>query len=143
MATDKWGNEVSPETWKAVDVAIKSFIRRYPLHWTHFREDIKRNRTQYQLANEGELKKAGFRNTLSFPVAYRRLTEEEKKENPEGSEIELLESLKDTIEKIIPGFTAPDENLGKADENKVTKKNMLYVEFVKRYSSILAPGEEQ
>jgi hypothetical protein len=137
MVTDKHGVEVTPERWLLADFAIKSFIRKYPLHWMQFRKDIEANKTEYQLAREGDLKKSGFRNTLSFPVACRRLTEIERQENPEGSEIETLESL----EEILPGFTAPDENVEKAAGGKQIVKNKLYREFIRRYASIFQPGE--
>jgi hypothetical protein len=142
MVHDKYGVEVTPERWLAADFAIKSFIRKYPLHWMQFRKDIEANKSEYQLAKEGDLKKSGFRNTLSFPVAYRRLSEAEKLENPQGTEIELLESLKHTLEDILPGFTAPDENVEKAAGGKQIVKNKLYREFIRRYSSLFQPGEK-
>lgn len=143
MVTDKFGVEVTPERWLQVEAAISMFIRKYPLHWSIFRKELMMNQTEYQLATHGDLKKSGFRNTLSFPVAFRRLTVQEKQENPEGSEIEQLESLKHTLEDIIPGFTAPDENMEKAANLKDIKPNKLYREFIRRYSVYFAPGEKQ
>lgn len=141
MATDKYGVEVTPERWEEADRAIKAFIRKYPLHWQMFRQDMDANQTKYQLAQEGDLKKSGFRNTLSFPVAARRRTPEEVALDPIHNEIESMESLKDTLEAILPGFTAPDENVEKRNSAKEVVPNKLYKEFIRRYASLFQPGE--
>jgi hypothetical protein len=141
MATDKFGEEVTQDRWDQVDLAIRAFIRRYPLHWDMFRKDIIANKTMYGLAKEGELKKSGFRNTLSFPVAARRRTPEEIELDPIANEIESMESLKETLELIIPGFTAPDENVEKKNSAKEVVPNKLYKEFIRRYASLFQPGE--
>jgi hypothetical protein len=132
MATDKFGVEVTPERWEQVDVAVRAFIRTYPLHWTAFQNDLKANRTKYQLALEGDLKKSSWRNTLSFPIVARAQTEAERAEDPTHSKVQFVASLKDDLEKLIPGFTAPDE---------AGAPNKLYKEFIRRYGRLFVPGE--
>lgn len=130
---DKYGVSVTPDRWEAVDFAIKSFIRSYPLHWSFFRNDIKANQTQYQLATEGDLKKSSFRNTLSFPVVARPRTAEETAEDPGNVGVEFVHSLKDDLDRIIPGFTESDTP---------DRPNRLYKEFIRRYGSLFQPGEK-
>ena len=123
---DKYGNEITKEIWESVDLEIKSFIRRYPLHWVSFRNDLSRNQTKYQLATSGDLQKSSFRNTISFPFVMRKKTQEEIDEDPTGAKVEFGESLKDNIERHIPGFVQDDA---------------LYKAFIKRYKELFVPGE--
>lgn len=143
MTVDKHGIEVTDDTWGRVDAAITLFIQMYPLDWSAFQRDLRRNRTQYQLAVEGDLKKSSFRNTLAFPVIGRPRTEEEIAADPGHSSIQFGDSLKEWLEDIIPGFTAPDEGVGKglSGHGKDVKKNKLYWEFIKRYQKLFVPGE--
>lgn len=133
MSEDKFGNTVTTNQWDLVDQCIKGFIRRNPLHWAMFRSDLAANETEYQLALEGDLVKSSFRNTLSFPIAARRRTPEEIAADPAGVKVELVESLKEQLDSIIPGFTAPDEP---------GRPNKLYKEFIRRYGHLFRPGEK-
>lgn len=145
MATqDKYGIEVTPDRWGMVDAAIASFVRKYPLHWNQFKADLSANRTEYGLAKEGDLKGSSFRNTLSFPVVGRKKTDEETAEDPGGRPYELLESLKDTLEAIIPGFTDNDGGVSKKDvqAGRAVTPNKLYREFVRRYGRSFSPGDK-
>lgn len=142
MAADKYGMEVTPERWEQVDSAIRSFRRRYPAHWAAFRRDLLANQTEYQLATAGDLRKSGFRNTLSFPIVARPRTAEEIELDPAASRVEFVESLKETLDALIPGFTAPDKHAGKADLNRQTVPNALYREFIRRYKDLFVPGEK-
>lgn len=99
--------------WGLVDMAIKAFIAKYPLHWIEFQKQLNAQRTTYNLAKDGELKKAGFRNTASFPTI----------EDQEGN---TIDSLKPVIEKFIPQLCH--------------KKSVNYREFLKRYKMFL-PAE--
>jgi hypothetical protein len=130
---DKYGNDVTPARWESVDLVIKGFIRTYPLHWLQFRKDMEANQTEYQLALEGDLKKSSFRNTLSFPIVARPRTQEEIDADPGHSPVEFVDSIKTTLDVLIPGFTDPDEP---------GKPNKLYKEFIRRYGRLFQPGEK-
>jgi len=123
---------ITADQWVAVEAEVRRFIRKYPLHWSFFRKDLAANQSTYQLAVEGDLKESGFRNTLSFPVVARRRTEQEIADDPAHGPTEFVESLKDNIEKIIPGFTQPDTQ---------DRPNRAYKEFLRRYGSLFRPGE--
>ena len=102
--------------WEFMDMAVKAFIRKYPVHWYRFQEQIKADRTEYQLATKEhkELRKANFRNTASFPVI----------EDKDGN---YIDSILPTLKKIIPNLT---------DKNSVN-----YATFLKRYNCFL-PGKK-
>lgn len=132
MVSDKYGVPVTEDRWSLVGMEIQSFARKYPLHWMEFKKDLQDNRTEYQLAKEGDLKKAGWRNTASFPIVYRRKTMEEIMEDPHAEDnIIEVASLYTTLRVILPGLTEKDE---KGSPNK------LYKEFLRRFP-IFIPGE--
>ncbi len=140
MISDKFGVEVTEETWGRVDLTIRNFIITYPHDWLAFLQDLKNQRTEYQLAVEGDLKRASWRNTLAFPVVARPRSQEELDESPQASPVEFVASLQKDIDCIIPGFTAPDE--GGERQQRVVTKNKLYREFIKRYGILFQPGEK-
>jgi hypothetical protein len=134
MVTDKLGDPVTEERWIEVGAAIASFIRRYPRHWAKIKNELSAERTRYQLATGGDLKKSGFRNTASFPVVYRKRLPEEYAEltgEEEEPDIVEVESLLETLQKLLPGLVAPDSK---------GKTNRLYREFLKRFP-VFMPGE--
>ena len=102
--------------WQMIDIAIKAFMVKYPYHWKIWQDDLKYQRTKYQLAtNEHkELRKASWRNTASFPVILDR----------EGN---IIDSILPVLEKIIPQLTH--------------KKSINYATFLKKYKMFL-PGEK-
>lgn len=125
MSVDRWGTTITEKTWANVDLAIKSFCALYPRHWEKFKKELAEQRTEYQLALEGDLRKSGFRNTCSFPVVLRPKTKEEIEIDPNADdETVVVDSLKDWLDKIIPGFTLAD---------KPGKPNKVYGEFLRRY----------
>jgi hypothetical protein len=125
--------EVTDARWELVDLAITLFIRKYPLHWRVFQRELREQRTAYNVGT-GDLEKSSFRNTLSFPIVLRRATafEIETGSADEDGNVEV-KSLYAILEKIIPGFTAP--NIAGFD-------NKLYKEFIRRYKTILLAPEK-
>ena len=101
--------------WWMAEQAIRAFIAKYPKHWMMFQNDIKINRSEYNLATKDnkELRQANWRNVLSFPVI-----EDHERE---------IDSLKPVIDKIIPGLSHKDS---------VNRK-----EFIKRFP-FLCPGRK-
>lgn len=91
--------------WELVQIAIDAFINQYPEACRQFFDEIKSTRTQFGELDEQNLKKAHWRNTLSFPVVR----------NANGDD----DSLLPIIERYLPGFT---------DNN-----SKYYQEFIKRY----------
>ena len=88
--------------WELCDAIVKSFIKTYPKHWMEFTKMIAMEResdifNDYKLATKEhkELRGAGWRNVLSWPVI----------EDDEGKQVD---SLKDLIEEIIPQLTHKD-----------------------------------
>lgn len=132
--TDCFGVTVTEDRWKGVDDVIRGFVRAYPLHFQMFKKDLLDNQTQYQLANEGDLKTAGWRNTMSLPVIYRRKTKEEKELDPHAEDDGVVEvdSLYKRLDILLPGLIEKD---------KPGKPNMLYKEFLRRYP-IFRPGDK-
>jgi hypothetical protein len=100
--------------WALIDIAIKEFIRKYPLHWIAFQKDLRSKRSKYNVAKEGGLKKSNFRNTASFPVIY-----------DNGGE--QVDSLLPVLKKIIPELTH--------------KHSVNYATFLRKYPVFL-PGEK-
>ena len=127
MVTDKFGVDVTEDRWSNVDLCIKRFVLRYPRHWEAFLRDLADNRTEYGLALEkgSELRKAGWRNTASFPVVYRKATEDDGLTGKEDDDLVQVESLLDDLKDILPGLVEADDRKGKT--------NKLYREFLKRY----------
>lgn len=105
--------------WQMVDATVKGLIKKYPAQWVKFQEDLKRERTEYQLATKDhpELRKRGFRNTASFPVFYKI---------DELGEIASVDCL-EKIERWIPKLTHKD--------------SVNYAEFLKRYP-VFMPGDK-
>lgn len=88
-------------------MAIEAFKREFPFEWMAFQKQLREERTDYNLAKEGGLKKASFRNTGAFPVVY----------NPDGSErANMLKMMK----KIFPNFI----------------KSKTYAEFMRKYPEL-------
>jgi len=106
--------KATKEQWELVDIAIGAFIKKYPTHWIVFLSDLSQKRSKYNLAKEGGLKKANFRNVAAFPVIY----------NKQGREID---SLLPVLKKIIPELTH--------------KNSINFQPFIKKYS-IFLPGEK-
>lgn len=101
--------KATEQQWEFMRMAINAFAAQYPVHWMEFVKDIERGRqvtNPYSSAQEGDLKKSGFRSTGAFPVIL----------NANGDEVD---SLLPVLKKIIPGLT---------DKNS---KN--YAEFLKRF----------
>lgn len=144
MIVDKNGKEVTDLDWKMVETAIATFCTLYPLQWMAFQDDLKAKRTEFQLAQEGDLKKAGWRHNLSFPVAGRPRTKAEIDTDPTAAPVEFIYSLHHEIDRVIPGFTAPDEGTGNGRTGKGhdIKPNKLYAEFQKRYGHLFRPAEK-
>lgn len=132
MVTDSYGVTVTDERWRGVDEVIKGFVRQYPLHFALFKKDLKENQTKYQLAKEGDLKEAGWRNTMSLPVIYRKKTALEIEADPHAED-DLIEvdSLYKRLDILLPGLTSAD---------KPGQPNKMYKEFIKRYP-VFRPGE--
>lgn len=132
MATDLYGLSVTDDRWRGVDEVIKGFVKQYPLHFALFKKDLHENKTKYQLAKDGDLRSAGWRNTMSLPVIYRKKTALEIEADP-YAEDDLIEvdSLYKRLDILLPGFSAQD---------KPGRPNKLYKEFLKRYP-VFHPGE--
>lgn len=115
---DARGNPVTEDRWRFIDMGISAFWQKYPHAFTTWNDFIMQSRQAARLgdfggvllAHEGDLKKANFRHSLSFPVIQR------------GDE--QIDSLHTFINKHLPGVTAPD---------KKGKTNRLYHEFARRY----------
>lgn len=143
MVKDTNGFEVTDQRWSAVDLAISTFIEMHPTVWLDFKRSIAAERTEYQLATDGDLKRASWRHSLSFPVSWHYSTPEEVAADPTHATVSFDDSLKHWIEKIIPGFTEPDEGGGKGLEaQRDIKPNKLYRQFHKRYGHLFRPGEK-
>jgi hypothetical protein len=127
---DTWGDKVSryntarakekatEQQWTLVKEVIESFIQKYPKQWLAFQNDLRLNRSEYNVAHKTEevgLHEANWRNTAAFPI-IKRLDELDEV---------VSESLLDVIEKIIPGLT------------KTESKN--YKEFLKRFPAFQVP----
>jgi hypothetical protein len=139
MIVDKYGVEVTEERWDKVSLCITEFIHDYPLEWVSFKEDISslQHDSEYGLALEGGLKDASFRHVLSFPLVARRLSPEDQKML--SKEFEVVASLKDQIEAIIPGFSDDHE---RNTMKQVNRENRLYYEFQKKFGRLFRPGEK-
>ena len=59
--------KATEQQWYLVDEAIKAFIKHYPTVWMSFQKDLKVQRSKYNEAWEGDLKKAEFRNVMAIP----------------------------------------------------------------------------
>lgn len=132
---DKFGDEVTEPRWHKVELCINEFANRYPLHWRSFMEDLRHNRTKYQEALTGDLKKAQWRNTAAFPVVYRKATGEDKRDVLTGYEDDDLiqvASLIDPLKMLLPGILEPDEP---------GNPNRLYRTFLKKFP-MFKPGEK-
>lgn len=107
-ATDK----ATEAQWQMVEFAIQAWIQAYPRHWMIFQEDLARGRSEYNeaLPEHKGLKKAQWRNTASFPIAYVY--------NPETGMTESKDLLS-ILKKIIPHLT--------------DKHSVNYREFLKRF----------
>lgn len=105
--------------WWMVEQAIKAFMAEYPYDWIQFQNEMAAERTKYNEATEGGLKKSNFRRVASFPVINRY--------NPESRQYEQIDSLLPVLEKIIPGLTH--------------KKSKNFTEFLKRFPQFRA-GEK-
>lgn len=135
MVSDKFGDPVTEERWNRVDIEIRDFIRKYPLHWRMFKKDIDGKRSEYNVATEGNLAKSNFRNTASFPVVYRRKTDLEVEANIGGEDddgYEEVASLYHILLPLLPGLTERDEK---------GHPNRLYREFLRRFP-IFVPSEK-
>lgn len=115
------GEKATQAQWDMVDMAIKAFITKYPLEWQEFTGDLQKNRTKYQeaLPEHVELKKAQWRNVLSFPVIQR--WDEDLRQYVEK------DSLLPILRQIIPDITA--------------KKGKNFLPFIKKYPEFI-PGEK-
>ena len=89
--------------WELVSIAINAFCDEYPEATKQFFDEIKSTKTEYGEVQDKEMKKAHYRNTLSFPVVR----------NSNGDD----DSLLPVIERYLPNFTKSD----------------YYKEFIKRY----------
>lgn len=133
MVTDMFGDAVTEERWHKVELCIKEFIKRHPKHWAAFKQDLHENRTEYQAGLDKGSKASNFRNTASFPVVYRKATEEEMRDVLTGQEEDNLiqvASLIDPLKVLLPGLI---------DADKPGKPNKLYREFLKRFP-VFIPG---
>jgi len=84
--------KANEKQWYLIDMAIKAFISKYSFHWQIFQDQLSAERTKYNLAQEGDLKKANWRNVASFPVIYNNQSKE-------------IDSILPVLEKIIPKLT--------------------------------------
>lgn len=121
---DKFGDEVTDPRWHKVELCVREFIRRYPLHWAEFKRDLASNRTEYGLAQTGDLKEAGWRNTAAFPVVYRRAKDEDGLLGTEDDDLVQVASLVEPLRILLPGLLERDEP---------GKPNKLYKEFLRRF----------
>lgn len=116
MVSDKNGNTVSDERWLIVETGINAFWSKYPKALSSWISQNREISTEYGLAQEGGLREAGFRNTLSFPTIER-----------DG---DTVDSILDFLEKQLPGLLAPD---------KPGSPNGLYREFCRRFPVFVIP----
>lgn len=114
LRKDQSREKATESQWGLIDIAVKAFISKYPRHWYAFQQMLKTERSEYNLAKDGDLKKANWRNTASFPVIY----------NSAGEEADALLPV---LNKIIPALTHKD--------------SINYAEFLRRYPCFL-PAEK-
>jgi len=107
--------KANDKQWYLVNLAVTSFIAKYPIQWLEFQKQLKMERTKYQLATKEniELRKASWRNVASFPII----------EDSEGNEID---SLLPVLKRIIPQLTH--------------KHSVNLIPFLRKYPSFM-PGE--
>lgn len=133
MANDRFGERVDDRRWERVSAEIGAFARRWPLHWKLFMSDLAAQQTEYQLATEGDLKAAGFRNSMSLPTIQRRRTELEREADyQQEDDLTEVDSLYARLTPLLPGLTDPD---------KPGKPNALYREFLRRFPMFI-PGKK-
>jgi len=108
--------KATDKQWEMVEIAIKAFQQKYPYRWKIWQDDLKYQRTKYQLATDEhkELKKASWRNTGSFPIIL----------DKDGN---IIDGILPVLEKIIPKLTHP--------------KSVNYETFLRKYKMFL-PGEK-
>lgn len=111
--------KATDKQWELFDIAVRAFISRYPRHWFEFQRQLNAERSRFNVAKEGGLKQANFRNTAAFPIVYG--------EYPETGEIIEIDSLKPVLERIIPGLTH--------------KHSANFAEFLRRYPAF-RPSEK-
>jgi hypothetical protein len=101
--------------WQLIDIAIDAFARRYPLEWNTFVVSQRESKSMvdYALAGEGDLRKAGFRLSATFPAIIR--------------DNEVVDRLDPVLDKIIPGLTHKD--------------SVNFILFLKKYP-IFNPGDK-
>lgn len=132
MVSDKSGVPVTEARWRRVDKCISTFTAVYPFHWAAFKKDLHENRTEYQEALTPDGKKAQWRNTASFPVVYRKATEDDGLLGNEDDDLVEVASLVEPLKVFLPGLLDPDQP---------GHPNKLYREFLRRYPVFL-PGEK-
>jgi hypothetical protein len=131
---DGHGNVVTDQRWQLVELGIKEFWKKYPEaanQWAKMAASgwMLHNK-EYGLAKgdviddeySEELKKAGWRQTISFPVI--------QKYNKETQEEIVIDSLEKFLSKQLPGLLAPD---------KPGKPNKLFYVFAKRFPIFVLP----
>jgi len=110
--------KATEKQWILVDIAIKEFIRQYPLHWIRFINTLKKdvgNRNEFGLANKKYGKNIiNRRHTASFPVIV----------NNKG---EIVDGLLPVLEKFIPQLTH--------------KNSVNYYSFLKKYPMFKAASK--
>jgi len=90
--------KATEQQWALVQVAIDAFSMAYPKEWLDFCQSMQFAKTPenpYSEARDGDLKKAEFRHTCSFPVVL----------DEEGFP---KDGLYPVLQNIIPGLTHKD-----------------------------------
>jgi hypothetical protein len=122
---DKFGDDVNEDRWILVDTVIRGFKRMYPRHWEIFLAQVDAERTEYGLAKEGDLKKASFRASATFPTVERMKTQLEIEADPLSEDNTTVEvSLYDLLIEVLPGL---------AERDLPGSPNKLFRAFLKRY----------
>lgn len=131
--TDGYGVDMTEGRWERARDEITAFSRKWPLHMRLFFSDLEAQRTEYQLASEGELRKAGFRNSMSLPTVQRRRTALEREADyQDEDDLQEVDSLYARLQPLLPGLTRPDAP---------GSPNLLYREFLRRFP-MFVPGKK-
>lgn len=105
--------------WEMCKWAIDAFMAKYPVHWSQFQAEVESERNMFNKHNvalEGDLKKAGFRLSATFPVIL-------------GAEGQEIDALLPVLQKIIPGL--------------VHKDSANFNEFLKRFPQFRTTYEKR
>ena len=126
MINDKFGDVITEARWHKVELCIHAFSQRYPLHWRSFKQDLHENKSEFGLAHDGDLKKAGWRNSAAFPIVYRHATLDDLGTFTGKEEDDLVQvaSLLDPLKILLPGLL---------DQDKKGYTNKVFKEFLRRF----------